>query len=111
MILSSFATYVIEDALSHLSGITIRAMFGGYGIYKDGYFFAIMDEDSLYFKVDETNKNDYEELESYPFSYIAKGKKMQMNYFLVPEEILEQKEKIGEWVEKSVSVAKRNKKV
>ena len=53
---NEFVEYVTQDLLSSLRGITARAMFGGFGIYKDGVMFGIVVDGELYFKVDDTNK-------------------------------------------------------
>jgi DNA transformation protein len=47
---------------------TSRAMFGGFGIYRNGLMFALVADDQLYAKVDASNKADYEEAGSQPFT-------------------------------------------
>jgi len=47
---NEFVTYVIEDVLGDIPGITSRAMFGGYGIYRDGIIFSLIAFNQLYFK-------------------------------------------------------------
>jgi DNA transformation protein len=37
-----------------------KSMFGGFGVYRAGQIFAIVVEDLLYFKVDDTTRPDYE---------------------------------------------------
>ena len=39
---NEFVEYVTQDLLSSLRGITARAMFGGFGIYKDYVMFGIV---------------------------------------------------------------------
>ena len=65
----SFHDYVIQDRLGKIPGITSRAMFGGWGVYKDGIIFAIIDDDQLYFKVDDQLQPEFEQLGSSPFVY------------------------------------------
>ena len=67
---SEFRDYVIYDLFADISGISSRAMFGGFGLYKDGAIFGIIVEGELYFKVGESNRGDYEELNSRPFTYV-----------------------------------------
>ena len=105
MKLDSFHTYVVEDLFGEIPGITSRAMFGGYGIYKDGIFFALIADGELFFKVNEETKKKYEALGSRPFTYTMRGKKMTMNYWLLPEEIMSDPEQLIEWVEQSVALA------
>lgn len=104
---NSYLDYVINDLMANIDGITHRAMFGGYGIYKDGYIFGLIADDQLYFKVDDSNKADYESLGSKPFVY-EKGNhpKTTMSYWLVPQEVLEDKKKLTSWINRSVNVKK-----
>lgn len=108
---NEYLTYILNDVLGHIAGITYRAMFGGYGIYKDGIIFAIFAYDQLYFKVGESNIKDYQVKSSHPFVYERKGKKQTtMSYWLVPEEVLSDKEEISEWVNKAVKISRLNRK-
>ena len=106
----SLNEYVVHDLLSQIRGITSRAMFGGYGIYKNGKIFAIIADGELYFKVGDSNKADYQKHDSKPFVYDAHGKQMEMSYWQLPQEIMDNKDKVAIWVEKSLAVAKESKK-
>ncbi|MEK7612287.1 MAG: TfoX/Sxy family protein [Patescibacteria group bacterium] len=106
-----FHDYIVHDLCQHIAGITSRKMFGGYGIYKKGIIFAIIVDGKLFFKVGDTNKNDYESRGLKPFTYEGRGgKRYAMSYFEVPEDVLEQQELFSEWVEKAVRVNRENKK-
>jgi len=105
-----FAEYVLGDVLGDIPGVTSRKMFGGWGIYKDGTFFALIADGGLYFKVDDSTRKNYEALGSKPFVYDSRGKKVTMSYWLLPEEIIEDKDVLFEWVEKSVAAGRNNKK-
>ncbi len=105
---STFVDYVTQDLLSELSGVSARAMFGGYGLYKDGTIFGIVVDDTVYFKVDETSRPDYEKRGSTAFTYAAKGgKRVAMSYWEVPTEILEDREALAEWAERSLKISRR----
>lgn len=109
---NKFHEYVMGDLFADLPGITSRPMFGGYGIYKNGIIFAIIINNTLYFKVGSTNKKDYESYSSEPFIYIApSGRKSVMPYWRLPDEILELREEIPKWVDKSIQVSKNAKKI
>lgn len=105
-----FKDYVVGEVLWEIDGVTARAMFGGWGIYRHGLFFAMIANGVLYFKVDERNKADYEAAGSKPFVYHSpKGKPMQMGYYEVPEEVMENPGEIKHWVEKAYTVAEAAK--
>ncbi len=106
-----FHAYIMNEVLQDFEGITSRAMFGGWGIYKNGLFFALIADGQLYFKVDESNKRDFEKKNSTQFVYQMKnGKEQKMNYWEIPVDVLEDSTELNNWVEKSFEVAKRGKK-
>ncbi len=90
--------------------VTVRAMFGGYGLYKKGIVFGIIADDELYFKVDDKNRAPYEARGSEPFTYEAKkGKRVAMSYWKVPADILEDPNVLPKWIDASVQASKRSK--
>ena len=106
---SGMADYFVNDLLSGVEGVRSRAMFGGHGIYKDEIFFAIVVDDELYFKVDESNRADYEKTGSEPFTYEVAGRKkpVVMSYWKVPVDVLEDREVLAMWAKKSIRIARR----
>ena len=105
---TSYTKFILE-LLSPYGSFTARSMFGGYGIYMNGIIVAIIANDELYFKVDSTNQQQYEELDSTPFSYKTKGKKAVMSYWKVPIEILEEEKQLEKWIEQSFEISLKNK--
>ena len=99
------------DQLSPWANVTVKSMFGGFGVYRAGQIFGIVDEDMLYFKVDDTNRPDYEAAGSEPFTYEAKGgKKNSLAYWIVKSEIMDDPEALSEWAEKAYQVGLRSTK-
>jgi DNA transformation protein len=106
-----FHEYIMNEVLHEIPGVTSRSMFGGWGIYQDGLFFALIADGRLYFKVDEESKADYEKAGSGPFVYEMPGhKKTTMNYYELPDRVIEDREEIKIWVAKAVAVARNKKK-
>lgn len=79
-------------------------MFGGIGIYLDRVFFALIADDVLYFKVDDSNRGDYEAAGMGAFRPYP-DKKTTMSYYAVPVEILEDDEQLSAWGRKAYDVA------
>jgi DNA transformation protein len=80
-------------------------MFGGVGIYSGAFFFALIADDVLYFKVDDSNRTDFERRGMGPFRpYGEDGEVMQ--YYEVPADLLEDPEQLRTWAEKAVAVAR-----
>ncbi len=88
----------IMDKLIPAGDVTSRAMFGGYGIFHAGLMFALFSDDILYFKVDDTNREMYEKAGSSIFPH-------GISYWAVPEDVLEDNEKLYEWADISMRIA------
>jgi DNA transformation protein and related proteins len=105
----SFRTFILEQLGRSVPGIRSRNMFGGVGIYGGELFFALIDDDTLYFKVDESTRPEFEARGMGPFQpYGEEGE--TMGYYRVPEDLLEDAEMLGQWAEKAISVARRAKR-
>ena len=101
---SSFRTFVLEQLSRVIPRIRARSMFGGVGIYAGDLFFALIADDTLYFKVDDSNRPDFEALGMGPFlPYGDERDKMQ--YYQVPADLLDDPEALRPWAEKSIAVA------
>src|SRR5690348_10910197 len=55
----SFTSFVLAQ-LEEVGDITARSMFGGVGLYHRGVFFALIARDTLYLKVGDANRADYD---------------------------------------------------
>ncbi len=101
----------IQDQLAEFGPITIRSMFGGGGIFHRGVMFAIIADDRLYFKVDDSNRSDFESEGMQPFAYEARGKTATMSYWELPERLYDDAEELIGWARKSFAVAEAAKSV
>lgn len=102
---NEFVEYIVEDLLAEVDGVSARAMFGGFGLYKEGVIVGIVIDDELYLKVDESNRAEYEAEGSTPFSYERKvGKVVAMSYWKVSSDIIENPEKLTRLFEMSYEI-------
>src|SRR5258705_4581351 len=85
--MSSFRTFIVDQLSRVVPQLRARAMFGGVGIYADQLFFALVDDDTLYFKVDDSNRPEFERLGMRPFQPYGEGGEV-MQYYQVPAEFL-----------------------
>ncbi len=100
----------LKDQLAEMGPVTSRRMFGGAGLYCDGLIFAIVVDDVLYFKVDDSNREDYEAEGMGPFVFTSERGQSTMGYYEVPVDVLENKEKTSQWALKALDVARAAKK-
>ncbi len=107
----AFHEYVMEDLLAGLEDIRSRKMFGGYGIYQGPYIFGLIVDETLFIKVDDSNRADFEALGSEPFVYERKDHpRTVMSYYELPESIADNPEELEAWVDKAVQVSMRAKR-
>ena len=103
---AGFRAFVLEQLARATPLLRARNMFGGVGLYSGELFFALMDDDVLYFKVDETTRPRFEERHMGPFRPGDEGGEV-MQYYEVPAEVLEDAEALAPWAAEAVEVARR----
>jgi DNA transformation protein len=96
----SFKDFVL-DQLHGLRGVTCRAMFGGYGLYRGGTFFGIIHRGRLYFKTDSTSVSAYRERQMKPFR--PNAKQTLKTYYEVPVDIIEDAEELSGWADRAAA--------
>ncbi len=101
-----FRAFVLEQLARITPALRARTMFGGVGVYSDDLFFALMDDNVLYLKVDDVNRARFEARGLGPFRPGGEGGEV-MRYFEVPADMLEDAEELGRWVADSIEVARR----
>jgi DNA transformation protein len=105
---ASFVTFVTEQLSRAGGSIRTRKMFGGVGIYASDLFFALIDDDVVYFKVDDATRPGFEARAMGPFMPSGdEGEVMQ--YYQVPADVLEDVEELRPWMEAAVEVARRKR--
>ena len=100
---AGFRAFVL-DQLEGLGGVHARAMFGGLGLYADDLFFGLIDNDTLYLKVDDTNRGDYETAGMLPFKPYP-DRPETMSYYQVPAAVLEDAGALVAWARRACVVA------
>lgn len=102
-----FLNYVV-DQFRELGEVTNRKMFGGAGIYFDGKFFALLDDDELYLKVDDESRPRFKKAGSHAFEP-WEGQFMN-GYWSVPVDVLEDPTALAEWSQHSIKIAGTKKR-
>jgi DNA transformation protein len=105
----SFRGFALEQLRRSIPDVRARSMFGGVGVYAGDLFFGLMDDDVLYFKVDESNRGQFEARGMGPFRPYGDGGEV-MQYYEVPADVLEDVDLLASWVEASVAVARKVKR-
>ena len=98
----------IVDQLAPLGDARGRRMFGGYGVYLDGLIIGLIAFDSIFLKVDDQNRPDFEAAGASPFSYDTKNGTITVTaYWEVPADVLDDSDQLRAWALKSLAVSRR----
>lgn len=95
----------IRDRLWFLGPITTKNMFGTIAFVREGVFFGSISKGKLYFKIDKTSMKQYDEYGMGPFSTRRKS----LDYFEVPQEILNDNQLFQEWAKTALNAALKKK--
>ena len=79
-------------------------MFGGLALLSHGSAFAKIKHDKVQLKVDESNLADFQEQGMTQYTY-GKDNSRKLNFHETPIEIIEDRDKLKDWVKKSIEVA------
>jgi len=100
----SYLTFVL-DQLGAVRALVSKRMFGGIGLYGDGTFFAVIDDDTMFFKVDDTTVARYKAMKMPPFDPMP-DKGPMLGYYQVPIVVLEDPETLLEWAAEAIQVGR-----
>jgi DNA transformation protein len=105
---SEFVNHVVET-MRLLGPVEARAMFGGWGLYQGGLFFALVAREILYLKVDDESRADFQCRGLEPWVYAVKDgeKSVAMSYYQAPEESLESPAQMEPWARLAYGAALR----
>ena len=106
--MSEFVDY-LHEVFADFGSITTRRMFGGHGIYHDGLMFALVADDMLYLKADDSSKEKFIAKELPPFEYDKKDKKVKLSYYLAPEDIYDDPDEAVYWARLAFQAALNSK--
>jgi DNA transformation protein and related proteins len=102
---SGFVSHCLE-LLSPLGSTSSRRMFGGHALYIDGLCMALIIQDTLYLKVDDTSRALFERAGCTPFTYAGKQDEVHvMSYYTAPEEAMESPAEMTPWARRALAAA------
>ena len=103
---NEFVEHVVE-MLKPFGAVTVRRMFGGWGLYRDGVFFALIAGDVLYLKADEESAADFDRQGLEPFVFRKEGEDIATSYRRAPDEALEDPREMTRWAKAAYGAALR----
>lgn len=100
----------VVDLMRDFAPVEARAMFGGFGVFRDGLMFGLLVDEVLYLKVDPLSVGDFEARGLGPFRYESKGKVGVLRYHQAPAEVYEDTQAMALWCDKAWACAVRARK-
>jgi DNA transformation protein and related proteins len=95
-----------EELLSPVGPVTVRRMFGGHGVYADGVFFAILNDDELFLKTDDETRARFVEADCRMWTYPGTD---ETNYYRPPDEAHDDPESMAPWARLGLEAALRKR--
>jgi DNA transformation protein len=98
------------DLFAPLGTVRARRMFGGHGLYIDAIFVALIADERLYMKTDETSRPAFERAGCQPFAYSRSDRAaVTLGYWTAPDEALDSPRSMEPWARLSLAAALRAK--
>jgi DNA transformation protein len=100
----------MEELFAPVEGTTIRRMFGGLGIFREGLMYALVADGVLYLKADAETKDAFEAEGCRQWVYDGKQRAVAMPYWRMPERLYDEPDAFREWALAAFAVAARTAK-
>jgi DNA transformation protein and related proteins len=103
----SFAEFLREQ-LAPLGRIVLRRMFGKTGVFCDGVMLAMVRDNVLYFRVDDENRETFQEAAAFPpLNYAKRGGPIDLAFWRAPERLFDEPEELVTWARAALDAARR----
>jgi DNA transformation protein len=102
----------LADVFAGVGKVSVKRMFGGYGVFVGEAMFAISVEEMIYIKTDEALKAELKALGSTPFVYALRKTvgERETGYWRLPDSALDDPEEAATWGRRALAVARSKKK-
>jgi DNA transformation protein and related proteins len=95
------------DLLSAIGTVQTKRMFGGYGVYVDDVFVAIVTNDNLYLKTDDQTLPRLTVAGGTQFCFTARGKLQATHFWSAPADAMDSPALMRPWAQFAFEAALR----
>ena len=98
----------VAELFAPMGPVSIRRMFGGAGVFRDGLMFALLGDDTVYLKTDAKLRADLEAEGSAPFLWTkpSTGEEIDMGYVSLPSSAMDDPDEASAWARRALAVAR-----
>ena len=108
MVASETYAEFLREQLAPLGHVTLRRMFGKSGVFCDGVMLGMVTDNTLYFRVDELNRETFKEAASSPpLNYRKGGETIDLAFWRVPERLMDEPDELVDWARAALAAARR----
>ena len=108
MVASDTFAEFLREQLAPLGRVTMRRMFGKTGVFCDGVMLGMVTENTLYFRVDDQNREIFKEARSLPpLNYGKKGRTIDLSFWRAPERLFDEPGELVAWARAALAAAHR----
>jgi DNA transformation protein and related proteins len=108
MVASAGFSEFLREQLAPLGRLTFRRMFGKTGVFCDGVMLAMVTDDTLYVRVDDGNKQIFQEAASVPpLNYTKGGRTIDLAFWRAPERLFDEPDELVTWARAALAAAHR----
>ncbi|SDA36750.1 TfoX/Sxy family protein [Sphingomonas sp. NFR15] len=98
----------VTEACAPLGAISRKRMFGGAALYCDGFAFAILAFDALWFKADAESDAAWDAIGAERFAVTRDGGKVQsINYRRAPDDVYDDADAMRDWAGLAIAASRR----
>jgi DNA transformation protein len=102
-----FAEFLREQ-LTPIGHVTMRRMFGKTGVFCDGAMLGMVWDNTLYFRVDDGNREAFKEAEAFPpLNYEKGGGTIDLAFWRAPERLFDEPDELVAWARLALAAARR----
>lgn len=101
-----FAQYML-DVFRLFGPVSLRRMFSGQGLFRDGLMFGLIFDETLYLKVDAETVGDFQRLGLPQFEYARQGRMVGLSFYQAPDSVLEDPHEANLWARRAYAAALR----
>lgn len=94
-----------SELLASLGAVRVRRMFGGWGLYVDGLFIALIAYERLYLKVHASAREHFASAGCEPFVYNAGNKQVSLGYWTAPDAAMDSPAMMQPWARLALQAA------
>jgi DNA transformation protein len=108
MVASDGFAEFLREQLAPLGRVTMRRMFGKTGVFCDGLMLGMVTDNTLYFRVDDDNRDAFREAAFVPpLNYRKKGDTIDLSFWRAPERLFDEPDELVTWARAALAAARR----